>query len=266
MILTLRDPVGAWQSTMPTALKNWNGGESEIFSCQRSPQMTLLKTTDDCPVSVPLPLSAITDYFHVYCLCQLPPPTQTIHCWWCAWNLNYRGTFGGEALILTLFILSYRTTSDMLEVSPDSPLWDVIHTSKGISHYSQAQASHVCQFTCICWGFNPYFSTQLIVFVRFLSAGSHCRDTDGPRRWTARLPGQTKLDQGPAVTATLGHHERHEQEKTLLIFANFVWKPFQELSLLSWQGSLLSSICCCSCDPTSIHNGQAHYYKTFYLL
>ena len=115
MILTLRDPVGAWQSTMPTALKNWNGGESEIFSCQRSPQMTLLKTTDDCPVSVPLPVSAITDYFHVYCLCQLPPPTQTIHCWWCAWNLNYRGTFGGEALILTLFILSYRTTSDMLK-------------------------------------------------------------------------------------------------------------------------------------------------------
>ena len=111
MILTLRDPVGAWQSTMPTALKNWNGGESEIFSCQRSPQMTLLKTTDDCPVSVPLPLSAITDYFHVHCLCQLPPPTQTIHCWWCAWNLNYKGTFGGEALILTLFILSYRTTS-----------------------------------------------------------------------------------------------------------------------------------------------------------
>ena len=265
MILTLRDPVGAWQSTMPTALKNWNGGESEIFSCQQSPQMTLLKTTDDCPVSVPLPVSAITDYFHVHCLCQPPPPTQMSHCWWCAWYLNYRAHFWRRSPHSDSFysFLPYQVW--LVEVSPDSPLWDVIHTSKGISHYSQAQASHVCQFTCICWGFNPYFSTQLIVFVRFLSAGSHCRDTDGPRRWTARLPGQTKLDQGPAVTATLGHHEQHEREKTLG-FCKIVWTPFQGLTLFSWQGSLLLRFCCCSCDPTSIQNGQAHYYKTFHLL
>ena len=218
MILTLRDPVGAWQSTMPTAMKNWNGGESEIFSCQRSPPMTLLKTTDDCPVSVPLPVSAITDYFHVHCLCQLLTPIPTIHCWWCAWYLNYRAHFWRRSPHSDSFysFLPYHVWH--VEVSPDSPLWDVIHTSKGISHYSQAQTSHASQFTYICWVFNPYFSTQLIVFVRFLSAGSHCRDTDGPRRWTARLPGQTKLDQGPAVTATLGHHERHEREKTLLVF------------------------------------------------
>ena len=115
MILTLRDPVGAWQSTMPTALKNWNGGESEIFSWQRSPQMTLLKTTDDCPVSVPLPVSAITDYFHVHCLCQPSPPTPTSHCWWCAWYLNYRAHFWRRSLHSDSFFLSYRTTSDLLK-------------------------------------------------------------------------------------------------------------------------------------------------------
>ena len=130
MILTLRDSVGAWQSTMPTALKNWNGGESEIFSYQRSPQMTLLKTTDDCPVSVPLPVSAITDYFLVHCLCQLPPPTQTIHCWWCAWYLNYRAHFSRRSLHSDFFFLSFLPYHVCLVEEPlDSALWGVIHTS-----------------------------------------------------------------------------------------------------------------------------------------
>ena len=214
------------------------GEKVKFLAASRVPRWLCLKqqTTVQTPVSVPLPVSAITDYFHVYCLCQLPPPTQTIHCWWCAWNLNYRAHFWRRSPHSDSFysFLPYHVWH--VEVSPDRALWDVIHTSKGISHYSQAQASHVSQFTCICWGFNPYFSTQLIVFVRFLSAGSHCRDTDGPRRWTARLPGQTKLDQGPAVTATLGHHERHEREKTL-DFCKIVWTPLQGLSLFSWQGS-----------------------------